>query len=87
MLQRVLPSLFQFKKTPDNDILTIPLLVGKTVKHIWTTEEGDQSYIGKVISQVPGFPSWFNIKYNDDPKVYSLRLVDDYKDKSLSILI
>ena len=75
------------QKTPDNDILTIPLLVGKTVKHIWTTEEGDQSYIGKVISQVPGFPSWFNIKYNDDPKVYSLRLVDDYKDKSLSILI
>ena len=75
------------QKTPDNDILTIPLLVGKKVKHIWTTEDGDEAYIGTVISQVPGFPSWFNITYENDPKVYSLRLIDDYKDKTLTILI
>ena len=76
------------QKTPDNDIMTIPLLVGKKVEHVWNTEdEGAQTYTGTVISQVPGFPSWFNIKYEDDPKVYSLRLVDDYKDKTLTILI
>ncbi len=40
------------QKTPDNDILTIPLLVGKKVKHIWETENGDEAFIGTVISQV-----------------------------------
>ena len=75
------------QKTPDNDFLTIPLLVGKRVKHLWHTEDGDQWFEGDVISQVPGFPSWYNIKYEEDPKVYSLRLVDDYKDGSLSLLV
>ena len=75
------------QKTPDNEYLTIPLLVGKTVSHLWNTEDGEEWFTGTVISQVPGFPSWYNITYEDDPKVYSLRLVDDYKDNSLKILV
>ncbi len=81
------PESVSVQKTPDNEFLTIPLLVGKRVSHMWNTENGQEWFTGTVISQVPGFPSWFNIKYDDEPKVHSLRLVDDYKDKSLYILV
>ena len=46
--------------------VAIPLLVGKTVKRYMHNEIEDGGielvpYTGKVISQVPGFPEWFNI--------------------------
>ena len=43
-------------------------------------------YTGKVIGQVPGFPHWFNIKYDDDEAVYSYKLVEDYRDGNLEIV-
>ena len=63
----------------------IPLLVGKRVIHSF--EDGD--YTGTVIAAVPGFPSWYNIKYDDlkeDDFMYSFRLVDDYKAGNLQLL-
>ena len=71
--------------------VAIPLLVGKTVKHYMHNEiEGGGielvPYTGKVISQVPGFPEWFNIVYEDDDAVYSYRLVDDYRQNNLEII-
>jgi E1A/CREB-binding protein len=61
----------------------IPLLVGKHVNHKF----GDgETYSGKVISQVPGFPAWYNITYEGDDAVYSFRLVDDYRTGDLEIL-
>ena len=55
------------QKTPDNKDLTIPLLVGKKVAHLWNTEDGAEWFTSTVISQVPGFSSWYNIRYEDDP--------------------
>ena len=71
--------------------VAIPLLVGKTVKHYMHNEieyGGIElvPYTGKVISQVPGFPEWFNIVYKDDDAVYSYRLVDDYRQNNLEII-
>lgn len=30
--------------------------------------------------QVPGFPSWFNVVYDDDPAVYTSQLGEEYKE-------
>lgn len=30
-------------------------------------------------SNVPGFPQWFNIKYDDDIAIYTAKLGEDYK--------
>ena len=66
---------------------TIPLLSGKTIQHRFTGQEGENTtWIGRVISQVPGFPSWFNVIYENDESVYSYRLIDDYKDGNVEII-
>ena len=71
------------KTTPDQESVSVPLLVGKTVNHSFATDDPDKvSYVGKVISQVPGFPDW----YENDDAVYSYRLVEDYKDGNLEIV-
>jgi hypothetical protein len=38
----------------------MPLLVGKKIRHIFQ----EDSYVGKVISTVPGFPEFYNIIYD-----------------------
>jgi len=43
-------------------------------------------YYGKVISQAPGFPAWFNVVYDGDDAVYTYKLVDDYKEDNLAIV-
>ena len=68
----------------------IPLLVGKTVIHTMVDENDKRvPYLARVISQVPGFPTWFNITYKDDNYqiVYSYELVKDYKDGDLEIVV
>ena len=43
--------------------VTIPLLIGKTVIHYFKSDNGSrEAYTGNVLSQVPGFSHWFNIK-------------------------
>ena len=42
--------------TSNDEIVSVPLLVGKTVSHFFISEE----IKSKVVSQVPGFPQWFN---------------------------
>ena len=75
------------ERSNSEDIVSIPLLKGKSVIHYYS--EGDERvpYRGTVISQVPGFPSWFNIKYDGDSAIYSYKLVDDYKEGNLEIVV
>ena len=58
------------------------LLVGKTVDHQFT----DKVYRGRVLSVVPGFSTWYNIKYKDDPAVYVYQLQEDYQNGDLTIV-
>jgi hypothetical protein len=44
-----------------------PLLVEKRIKHSFE----DGVYSGRVVSVVPGFPKWFNVKYDNDPALIS----------------
>ena len=59
-----------------------PLLVGKTVEHKFK----DDKFIGNVISVVPGYSDWYNIKYQDDDAIYTYKLLEDYKDGCLKII-
>jgi len=73
-----LESPLQSESKSDN----VPLLVGKHILH--TFEK--MSYSGVVISTVPGYPSWYNIKYSGDDAIYSYELQHDYKQGNLKII-
>ncbi|KAK3106600.1 hypothetical protein FSP39_023288 [Pinctada imbricata] len=61
-----------------------PLLVGKKVEHTFAK---DDVYRGEVISVVPGFPEWYNIKYENDSAIYAYNLQLDYKNGDLKIVV
>jgi hypothetical protein len=44
------------------------------------------AYNGIVISQVPGFPSWFNVKYDTDDDIYTYELGVDYESGDLTVI-
>ncbi|WAQ97232.1 SPI2A-like protein [Mya arenaria] len=73
-------------RNPDEQVL-----VGRNVKHAFMVQDGEHAektwYIGRVISQVPGFPSWFNIKYSGDRSVYSYELLRELKNGDLKLLL
>ena len=71
--------------TCTNERMTVnkPLLVGKWIEHkfannIW--------YKGKVLSVVPGFVEWYNVKYEGDSAVYVFKLHEDYAAGDLQML-
>lgn len=70
-------------ETTEKEVVGIPLLVGKTVDHKFT----DQTYRGKVISVVPGFPMWYNIQYAGDQAMYAYNLHLDYEKGDLQIVV
>lgn len=60
-----------------------PLLVGKLEEHTFADK---QKYKGKVLGVVPGFPSWYNIKYENDEAIYAYNLLDDNRKGELKIV-
>lgn len=72
--------------TPTHEIASegIPLLVNKKIKHKFSD---GVVYKGNVISVVPGFPHWYNVKYENDSAVYAYNLFEDYKNGDLKIII
>ena len=61
----------------------VPLLVGKVVEHTFADK---QSYKGKVLGVVTGFPTWYNIRYENDDAIYAYNLLDDYRKGQLKIV-
>ena len=63
-------------------------LTGKVVKHRFQDAKGKLKYFkGRIISQVPGFPEWFNLVYDKEPGiVYSYKLSEDLENGDLQIL-
>ncbi|XP_076075718.1 uncharacterized protein LOC143046441 [Mytilus galloprovincialis] len=70
--------------THENATQGRPLLVGKTIKHSFS--DGN-IYNGYVISMVPGFSMWYNIKYERDDAIYAFNLVEDMEKGDLSIVV
>lgn len=62
----------------------LPLLVCKNIEHKFSD---DETYKGLVISVVPGFPKWYNVKYDGDDAVYAYNLHHDYKNGDLRIMV
>ena len=62
-------------------------LVGKRILHDFIEDDAVVQYTGTVISQVPGFPEWYNTVYDNEPDcVYTFQLLDDYNSGDLKIL-
>ena len=57
-------------------------LVGNRVSHKFVSGE----WVGRVISTIPGFMQWYNIKYNHDDAVYTYKLLEDLNASDLRIL-
>ena len=55
------------------------LLIGKIIFH----NIGHRYKEGVVISQVPGFSDWFNIKYENSQIIYTKKLYADYLNKKV----
>ena len=70
------------RPTTENQQRGVPLLVGKKIEHTFT----DDTFTGRVISVVPGYPDWYNVVYDDDAAVYTYKLLDDYKNNDLKII-
>lgn len=72
-------------ETTENEVVGIPLLVGKTVDQKFT----DQTYWyrGKVISVIPGFQMWYNIQYEGNQAIYAYNLHVDYEKGDLQIVV
>ncbi|CAG2254242.1 unnamed protein product [Mytilus edulis] len=61
----------------------MPVLIGKNINHQFE----DGVYKGKVVSVVPGFRKWYNVKYEDDSAIYVYQLYEDYRNESLEIVV
>lgn len=61
----------------------MPVLIGKNINHQFE----DGVYKGKVVSVVPGFRKWYNVKYEDDSAIYVYQLYEDYRNGSLEIVV
>ncbi|WAR06270.1 hypothetical protein MAR_021639 [Mya arenaria] len=66
---------------------TVPLIVGQKIRHCQLVNEERVWVDGKVISQVPGYHSWYNVKYVGDAAIYTYTLMDDYKQGDLVIAL
>ena len=62
-----------------------PFLIGKRVRHLFGEGEARQPNEGKIISTVPGYPIWFNIKYSNDEAIYTL--LEDMEQGDLEIIV
>lgn len=70
-----------------NIINTGHFLVGQNVRHKFDNEGNEEWFEGRVISQVPGFESWFNTVYRNDDAVYTFQLMEDYCNGGLVIIL
>lgn len=62
-------------------------LVGKRVLHYFNVDGKLQGFHGYVISQVPGFPEWYNIVYDEEGDIVSTyQLMDDYNSGDLELV-
>lgn len=37
--------------------------------------------------QVPGYPDWYNICYEGDEAVHTYKLMEDYQEKNLEVIV
>ena len=60
-------------------------LVGERVLHYFNVDGKLQRFHGYIISQVPGFPEWYNTVYDGDI-VSTYQLLDDYSSGNFELV-
>ena len=70
---------------PENAQAAYVILNGKCVIHQFNDDGETRGYTGRVVSQVPGFPSWYNIVYDEGDTIYTFQLMEDYCNGDLEI--
>lgn len=89
LLRQNLLKLIEGVKCNDGSTSDItPSLADKDIEHKFKETDGTlKAYKGKVISQVPGFPEWYNVVYTEEPDiVYTFKLADDLRNGDLQVL-
>ena len=64
-----------------------PALVGKSIDHQFIEDDQIVQYSGRVVSQVAGFPEWYNVVYENEPDVvYTYKLMEDFYNGDLKLI-
>ena len=64
-----------------------PVLVGKSIDHRFIEDGQTAQYSGRVVSQVSGFPEWYNVVYDNEPDVvYTYKLMEDFHNGDLKLI-
>ena len=64
-----------------------PVLVGKSINHQFIEDGQIVLYSGRVVSQIAGFPDWYNVVYDDEPDVvYTYKLMEDFYNGHLKLI-
>ena len=73
--------------TQTTDESDLSHLAGRKINHRFSEDGMLVIYSGQVLSQVPGFPNWFNVVYDNEPDVvYTFNLKDDWENGDLHII-
>ena len=60
-------------------------MVGKKVEFLYKVDGKQIWYHGKIISTVPGYPSWVNVKYDEDDNLYVENILKGIADKEAKV--
>ncbi|XP_030624566.1 spindlin b [Chanos chanos] len=72
---------------PVNDAHWAATVMGKTVGHLFETDDGSKDeWRGLVLARAPIMSSWFYITYEKDPVLYMYQLHKDFKEGDLRVL-
>ncbi|WAR22590.1 hypothetical protein MAR_016564 [Mya arenaria] len=71
------------KSADNNNNNNMPLLKGKAIEHKFMVDGEETWYNGTV----PGFPDWYNVFYANDAAIYSYKLLKDYQEGNLKIVV
>ena len=86
-LSRLVLAAQQLSECSLDQVQVQDFLTHKRVSHCFSEEGKDVHYTGTVVSQVPGFSTWYNIVYDNEPDiVYTYQLLEDYNNGDLTII-
>ena len=73
--------------SPSSNSTSEPVLVGKSIDHQFIEDGQIVQYSGRVVSQVSGFPEWYNVVYDNEPDVvYTYKLMEDFHNGDLKLI-
>ena len=73
--------------SPSCNSTSEPVLVGKSIDHQFIEDGQTVQYTGRVVSQVSGFPEWYNVVYDNEPDVvYTYKLMEDFHNGDLKLI-